>query len=185
MHNQRLRLSQQLCSVLQVADCSLPHIRKLRTSQGVGLREAALGGFFMALIQFMVALTYPGVFDSISTSQVTGKDFLITWVLIAGFSILFSLAGAALGHLSFAPLRPIQAKSSSSDSAEEETVNIASNRIDEQSTMGSDAEDIPIENLTEKSFSQHISAINYQFFPDDTSNWIGSYSSGLYIFSRL
>ena len=126
MHNQQLRLSQQL--VLSATGCGLlvTAIRKLRTSQGIGLREAALGGFFMALLQFMVALTYPGVFDSISTSQVTGKDFLITWILITGFSIIFSLAGAALGHLSFAPIRPLPARSSSRDSIEEETVNIES-----------------------------------------------------------
>jgi len=145
-------------AVLSATGCGLlvTAIRKLRTSQGVGLREAALGGFFMALIQFMVALTYPDVFDSISTSQVTGKDFLITWILIAGFSIIFSLAGATLGHLAFAPIRPMPARSSSRDSIEEETVNIASKHIDEQSTIGANADVIPIENLTGKPSKRSI-----------------------------
>jgi hypothetical protein len=143
-------------TVLSATGCGLlvTAIRKLRTSQGVGLREAALGGFFMALLQFMVALTYPGVFDSISTSQVTGKDFLITWILIAGFSIIFSLAGAALGHLSFGPIRPMPARSTSSNSIEEETVNIGSKHLEEQSTIGANTDDIPIENGTGKPFSQ-------------------------------
>ena len=143
-------------AVLSATGCGLlvTAIRKLRTSQGIGLREAASGGFFMALLQFMVALTYPGVFNSISTSQVTGKDFLITWILIAGFSIIFSSAGAALGHLSFAPIRPMPARSSSRDSIEEETITIASKHTDEQSTIGGKADDIPIENLTQKPFSQ-------------------------------
>jgi hypothetical protein len=108
--------------VLSATGCGLlvTAIRKLRTSKGVGLREAALGGFFMALLQFTVAITYPGVFDSISIGQIVGNDFLITWILITGFSVIFSLAGATLGHLSFAPLRPLPARSSSRDSIEAE-----------------------------------------------------------------
>ncbi len=143
-------------AVLSASGCGLliNAIRKLRTPQGVGLREAALGGFFMALLQFMVALTYPGVVDSISTNQVTGKDFLITWMLIAGFSMIFSLAGAALGHLLFAPIRPIPARPSSRGSEEEETANIASNRIDEQSSNATTTKENPIENFTGKPFSQ-------------------------------
>jgi len=153
-------------AVLSATGCGLlvTAIRKLRTSQGVGLREAASGGFFMALLQFMVALTYPGIFDSISTSQVTGKDFLITWVLIAGFSIIFSLAGAALGHLSFAPIRPMPARSSSRYSIEEETVNISSKHADEQSTIGTNADDITIENLTGKPFSQTSQRSSISYF---------------------
>ena len=44
--------------VLSATGCGLlvTALRKLRTSQGIGLREAALGGFFMALLQFAVAL---------------------------------------------------------------------------------------------------------------------------------
>ena len=108
-------------AVLSATGCGLlvTAIRKLHTSKGVGLLEAALGGFFMALLQFTVALTYPGVFDSISFGQTLRNDFLITWTLIAVFSIIFSLAGATLGHLSFAPLRPLPASSSSTASIEE------------------------------------------------------------------
>ena len=99
--------------VLSASGCGLlvTALRKLHTSQGIGLREAALGGFFMALVQFAVAITYPGVIDSIRSSQLTGNDFLITWILILCFSIIFSLVGATLGHLSFAPLRTVYVKS--------------------------------------------------------------------------
>ena len=112
--------------VLSATGCGLlvTAIRKLRTSKGVGLREAALGGFFMALLQFTVAITYPGVFDSLSIGQIVGNDFLITWILITGFSVIFSLAGATLGHLSFAPLRPLPARSSSRDSIEADDTKI-------------------------------------------------------------
>ena len=46
-------------AVLSATGCGLlvTAIRKLHTSKGVGLLEAALGGFFMALLQFTVALT--------------------------------------------------------------------------------------------------------------------------------
>lgn len=109
--------------VISATGCGLlvTALRKLRTSQGIGLREAALGGFFMALLQFAVAFTYPGVIDSIRSSQLTGNDFLITWILILCFSIIFSLAGATLGHLSFAPLRPVQAKSHRDTTEKENT----------------------------------------------------------------
>jgi len=141
--------------VLSATGCGLlvTAIRKLRTSQGIGLREAALGGFFMALLQFMVAITYPGVFDTISNSQIIGNDFLITWILIAGFSIIFCLAGAALGHLSFAPLRPLPAKSSSLDRVEEETINIESRHEDEYSTGEMSDQETPMKDLIEKPFS--------------------------------
>ena len=151
--------------VLSATGCGLlvTAIRKLRTSQGVGLREAAVGGFFIALFQFMVALTYPGVFDSIGIGQITGNDFLITWILIAGFSIIFCLAGAALGHLSFAPLRPLPVRSSSRDSIVEEIANTASRHADEYGTTGMNAHDIPIEDLTEKpsSHQSQRSIISY------------------------
>lgn len=109
--------------VISATGCGLlvTALRKLRTSQGIGLREAALGGFFMALLQFAVAFTYPGVIESIRSSQLTGNDFLITWILILCFSIIFSLAGATLGHLSFAPLRPVQAKSHRDTTEKENT----------------------------------------------------------------
>ena len=151
--------------VLSATGCGLlvTAMRKLRTSQGIGLREAALGGFFMALLQFMVAITYPGVFDTISSGQITGNDFLITWILIAGFSIIFSLAGAALGHLSFAPLRPLPAESSSLDGEEEETVNNLSRHEDESSTGGMSEHETPIKNDIEKpsSHKSERSIISY------------------------
>jgi len=152
-------------AVLSATGCGLlvTAIRKLHTSKGVGLLEAALGGFFMALLQFTVALIYPGVFDSISFSQTLRDDFLFSWTLIAVFSIIFSLAGATLGHLSFAPLRPLPARSSSSDSLEEETVNTASRHIDEYSTVGTSDHDITVEDLTEKpsSHQSQRSIISY------------------------
>src|SRR6266704_845647 len=155
-------------AVLSATGCGLlvTAIRKLHTSKGVGLLEAALGGFFMALLQFTVALTYPGVFDSISFSQTLRDDFLISWTLIAVFSIIFSLAGATLGHLSFAPLRPLPARSSSTDSLEEETVNTVSRHMDEYSTVGTSDHDITVEDLTEKPFTHQSqrSVIALQFF---------------------
>lgn len=123
--------------VLSATGCGLlvTAIRKLRTSKGVGLREAALGGFFMALLQFTVAITYPGVFVTISIGQIVGNDFLITWTLIAAFSIIFSLAGATLGHLSFAPLRPLPDGSSSSDSSEAEDTKVPDSNQSQRSIV--------------------------------------------------
>src|SRR6266581_1119756 len=124
-------------AVLSATGCGLlvTAIRKLHTSKGVGLLEAALGGFFMALLQFTVALTYPGVFDSISFGQTLRADFLITWTLIAVFSIIFSLAGATLGHLSFAPLRPLPASSSSTASIEEKDTETPSSKQSQRSII--------------------------------------------------
>src|SRR5436309_6686063 len=151
--------------VLSATGCGLlvTAIRKLRTSKGVGLREAALGSFFMTLLQFTVAITYPGVFDSISIGQIVGNDFLITWILIAGFSIIFSLAGAALGHLSFAPLRPLPAESSSLEGEEEKTVNNLSRHEDEYSPGGMSDHEPPIKDSIEKpsSHKSERSIISY------------------------
>ncbi len=124
-------------AVLSATGCGLlvTAIRKLHTSKGVGLLEAALGGFFMALLQFTVALIYPGVFDSISFSQTLRDDFLISWTLIAVFSIIFSLAGATLGHLSFAPLRPLPASSSSTASIEEKDTETPSSKQSQRSII--------------------------------------------------
>jgi hypothetical protein len=137
--------------VLSATGCGLlvTAIRKLRTLKGIGLREAALGGFFMALIQFMVAITYPGIFDFIGTGQIIGNEFLITWMLIVVFSIIFSVAGAALGHLSFAPLRPLPTRSSARDSIDEATVSTASSSEDEHSSTGTSDHDLQYEDLSE------------------------------------
>jgi hypothetical protein len=130
--------------VLSATGCGLlvTALRKLRTSQGIGLREAALGGFFMAILQFAVAITYPGVIDSIRISQITGNDFLITWILIICFAIIFSLAGAALGHLSFAPLRPVPVKAvrDSTESRHEEEAS-ADSTIDHETLVKDSADD--------------------------------------------
>jgi len=153
-------------AVLSATGCGLlvTAIRKLRTPQGIGLREAAMGGFFMALLQFMVAITYPGVFDTLSISQITGNDFLITWLLIIGFSIIFSSAGAALGHLSFAPLRPLPAKLSSIDRVEEETVSNESRHEDEYSTGGVSDDETPIKDLIEKPPSNKSERSIFSYF---------------------
>jgi hypothetical protein len=136
--------------VLSATGCGLfvTAVRKLRTSKGIGLREAALGGFFMALIQFAVAITYPGVFDSIRSSPVTGNDFLITWLLIASFSIILSLSGAAVGHLSFAPQRPTHIKSSSRKSAETARANTPSEPIEENNLEETNDQESSAEELT-------------------------------------
>jgi hypothetical protein len=130
-------------AVLSATGCGLlvTAIRKLQTSRGAGLFEAALGGFFIALFQFTVAITYPGVFDTLSQGQIVGHDFLITWGLVAGFSILFSIAGAALGHLAFAPPRPLPASSSPNTKAEEE-VEDSNAPLEEQAFDHSDIDEV-------------------------------------------
>ncbi|MGZ3621896.1 MAG: hypothetical protein ACXWPG_02220 [Ktedonobacteraceae bacterium] len=140
--------------VLSATGCGLlvTALRKLRTSQGIGLREAALGGFFMALMQFAVAITYPGVIDSMRISPLTGNDFLITWILILCFAIIFSLAGATLGHLSFAPLRPVPVKSAS-DTTEKERVNTELRNEEETNTCGTSEHEIPIKDFGDDSSS--------------------------------
>ena len=99
-------------AVLSVTGCGLlvTAIRKLHTFQRPGLFEAALGGLFLALFQLMAAITYPNVFYILSQVSDERQGFLSTWALIIGFSVIFSLVGAALGHLAFAPLRPLPAK---------------------------------------------------------------------------
>src|SRR6266699_5151797 len=96
-------------AVLSATGCGLlvTALRKLHTQKGTGLFVAALGGFFVALFQFIVALTYPGVFSTLILGGPLQQAFLLTWGLIIGFSVLFSAVGAVLGHLAFAPLRPL------------------------------------------------------------------------------
>ena len=115
-------------TVLSATGCGLlvTALRKLRTTRGAGILVAGLGGFFMALLQFIVAITYPGVFDTLTPGGTLRDDFLITWGLITGFSILFSIAGAAVGHLAFAPPRPLPARSSPKVRRIEEANNDAS-----------------------------------------------------------
>src|SRR6266487_868216 len=96
-------------AVLSATGCGLlvTAIRKIHTSKHPGLFEAALGGLFLALFQFLVAISYPNVIYSISITADHKVGFLTTWVLIAAFSLLFSVIGATLGHLAFAPMRPL------------------------------------------------------------------------------
>ena len=120
-------------------------IRKLHTSKGAGLLEATLSGFFMALFQFTVAITYPGVFDSLSLGQVLRDNFLITWGLVAIFSIAFSIAGATLGHLAFAPLRPLPNRSSPTVEIEGKDLDAT---LDAQAVRQSNEEEEPLNAIT-------------------------------------
>lgn len=151
--------------VLSATGCGLfvTAMRKLRTSRGIGLREAALGGFFMALIQFAVAITYPGIFDSISSSQVTGNDFLITWILIAIFSIILSLAGAAVGHLSFAPQRPSEVKSFPRRGSGTTRASTSSELVEENNPEQTNDQETPAAGSIERTSTTHSqrSVINY------------------------
>lgn len=99
-------------AVLSATGCGLfiTALRKLRTPSRPGLLEAAIGGFFLALFPFLVAITAPNVLAALSTSADEMHGFMTTWALILVFSILFSIIGATLGHLAFAPLRPLPAK---------------------------------------------------------------------------
>jgi len=111
-------------AVLSATSCGLlvTAMRKLRTSQRPGLFEAGLAGLMLALFQFIAAITYPHVVATLSTASDERLGFLTTWALVAAFSIIFSLVGATLGHLAFAPLRPLPVdKQSNSSQAADET----------------------------------------------------------------
>ncbi|MGI9059732.1 MAG: hypothetical protein ACR2H5_14250 [Ktedonobacteraceae bacterium] len=99
-------------AVLSATGCGLlvTGMRKLRTPIRPGLFEAALGGLFLALFQFIAALSYPHVLQVLSEAADERLGFFTTWGLITAFSVIFSIVGATLGHLAFAPLRPLPAK---------------------------------------------------------------------------
>ena len=101
-------------AVLSATGCGLliTGLRKQRTFKGVGLAEAALSGLLLALFQFTSALSFPGVLQGLSNDQASQAGFFTTWGLVAVFTTLFSVIGAALGHLIFAPLRPLPARTS-------------------------------------------------------------------------
>ncbi|MGB8343791.1 MAG: hypothetical protein WCD86_02850 [Ktedonobacteraceae bacterium] len=112
-------------AVLSATGCGLlvTGLRKMRTARRPGLLEAGLGGLVLAIFQFLVALSYPGVLAALATTPDERTGFLATWRLVILLSALFSLAGAALGHLAFAPPRPVRAKKDAAlalDTAEEE-----------------------------------------------------------------
>ncbi len=100
-------------AVLSATGCGLlvTALRKLRTAQRPGLFIAGLAGFVLALFQFIAAISYPGVLNILTTDQGQRLGFFATWGLVASISIIFSVAGAALGHLCFAPLRPLPVRS--------------------------------------------------------------------------
>ncbi|HJT58164.1 MAG TPA: hypothetical protein VJ761_16795 [Ktedonobacteraceae bacterium] len=97
-------------------------LRKIRPVRGPGVFEAGLGGFFVAIFQFLAAISYPGVFDTLATSSTQLQGFLNTWGLILVASIVFSIVGIALGNLAFAPLRPLSARAESSEEAKDVVV---------------------------------------------------------------
>jgi len=101
-------------AVLSATGCGLliTGLRKQRTFKGVGLPEAALSGLLLALFQFISALSFPGVIQGLSNDQTSQAGFFTTWGLVAVFTTLFSVIGAALGHLIFAPLRPLPTRTS-------------------------------------------------------------------------
>ncbi len=130
-------------AVFSATGCGLlvTAIHKLRGRHGAGLLEAGLSGFGMALLQFAVAFTYPSVFTTVTTIPDYGRAFLITWGLIALFAVILSLAGATIGHLAFAPLRPLPARAQKQqDEAEEEDEDEdeTENTLLAQSTTGED-----------------------------------------------
>jgi hypothetical protein len=99
-------------AVLSATGCGLliTGLRKLRTFKGTGIFEAALSGLLLALMQFVSALSFSGVTRGLSIDQASQAGFFTTWGLVAIFATLFSMIGAALGHLIFAPLRPLPAR---------------------------------------------------------------------------
>ena len=96
-------------AVLSATGCGLliTALRKRHTFQRPGLLEAALGGLILAFFQFIAAITYPNVITILGLDEGQRLGFIATWGLIAVFSIIFAMVGAALGHLAFAPLRPL------------------------------------------------------------------------------
>jgi hypothetical protein len=129
-------------AVLSATGCGLlvTALRKIRTLKGIGLLEAGLGGFCLALFQFAISLTYPGIFATLSSAPAEGHAFLLTWGLIGLFAVVMSLAGAALGHLAFAPLRPMPARKQRRADDEEQDEEEEQNETEEGETTETDVE---------------------------------------------
>jgi hypothetical protein len=149
-------------AVLSASGCgvSITALRKLRTSKGAGVLEAALAGLCIAMLQFLAALSYQGVIPSLGNEQLAGPGFFSTWGLIAFFSILFSMIGATHGHLAFAPLRPLPANKDRKHSQaqaylahvtplDEDTQEFQEQQTLEEVTTPSQAEDMPVEEQKE------------------------------------
>lgn len=145
-------------AVLSATGCGLlvTGIRKARTPLRPGLREAALGGLFLAVFQFIAALSYPHVLQVLGQVYDERLGFLTTWVLVAVFSVVFSMIGATLGHMAFAPLRPLPAKKVGMHSADDENVgsqSIAPCRDEETAIAQAPEKDVPAEERVEETFS--------------------------------
>jgi len=127
-------------AVLSATGCGLliTGLRKQRTFKGVGLLEAALSGLLLALFQFISALSFPGVIQGLSNDQTSQAGFFTTWGLVAVFTTLFSVIGAALGHLIFAPLRPLPARTSKTV-----TQSGVASTSDEEESAPEQVEDLP------------------------------------------
>ncbi len=127
-------------AVLSATGCGLliTGLRKLRTFKGAGIFEAALSGLLLAIFQFVSALSFPGVTRGLSIDPTSQAGFFTTWALVAIFATLFSMIGAALGHLIFAPLRPLpeRARTRGTPVTEEDT-------IDDEESASQQDEDLP------------------------------------------
>ncbi len=132
-------------SVLSATGCGLlvTAVRKVRGRAGVGLWEAGLAGLFLGLIQFVIALSYPAVLSILKTTPRYTPVFLITWSLLVFFALVLSIIGATLGHLAFAPLRPLPARISETELAEnsEESEEVEGQEIDAPDEEGADRAD--------------------------------------------
>ena len=164
-------------AVLSASGCGLlvTALRKLRTVRRPGLVEAGLGGLFLALFQFVAALTYPGVVDILGGDPMQREAFLTTWGLIGIFSIIFSMVGAILGHLAFAPPRPLPAKSRSIEKEEdvigeerqveiedsEEEISPASDELEEKDTQLSESHLATMETRTNGTLSPPHTVFSY------------------------
>ncbi|MGH2482549.1 MAG: hypothetical protein ACRDHW_23120, partial [Ktedonobacteraceae bacterium] len=129
-------------AVLSATGCGLlvTALRKLRGRTGVGLWEAGLAGLFLALFQFAIALTYPALLSTLKAGPGYTPVFLITWGLIGFFAIVLSIIGATLGHLAFAPLRPLSARATqqvSETTSDEESEE--SEEVQETSTLSGES----------------------------------------------
>jgi hypothetical protein len=91
-------------AVLSAIGCGLlvTAVHTMRKRAGAGLLEAGLAGFGMALFQFALTFTYPGIQATVAAAPEYGRAFLLTWGLVGLFATLLSLAGATLGHLALA-----------------------------------------------------------------------------------
>lgn len=134
-------------AILSATGCGLlvTAMRKLRTFKGAGVFEAALGGLLLTIFQFIAALTFAGIPQALSADPLSQPGFYTTWGLVAIFSIVFSMAGAALGHLAFAPPRPLPVRTKTksepvkSESVAEDEVEGALEPIEDTAQAG-DAE---------------------------------------------